>query len=103
MDPTRDAPIVAVTDNHDDPKLQRLRAPVADARALGRVLEDPSIGGFRVQLALDDDESSLTRRLALDSCNIPPTHGSTPSASTRPPESDLAWQARSFGAKHRRW
>lgn len=62
MDLVRDALIVAITDYHD-PKLQRLRAPEADARALGRVLEDASIGGFRVQLALDEDESALTRRL----------------------------------------
>jgi hypothetical protein len=63
MDPARDALIVAVSEYHD-PKLRRLRAPVADARSLGRVLEDPSIGGFRVQMALDEDESALTRRLA---------------------------------------
>jgi len=63
MDPARDALIVAVTD-YRDPKLAQLRAPVADATALGRVLEDPSIGGFNVQLALDEDESALTRRLA---------------------------------------
>lgn len=63
MDPARDALIVAVTD-YRDPKLRQLRAPVADATALGRVLEDPSIGGFTVQLALDEDESALTRRLA---------------------------------------
>jgi Caspase domain len=63
MDPARDALIVAVSD-YRDPKLRQLRAPVADASALGRVLEDPSIGGFRVQLALDEDESALTRRLA---------------------------------------
>ncbi|HEY1517527.1 MAG TPA: caspase family protein [Solirubrobacteraceae bacterium] len=63
MDSARDALIVAVTD-YRDPKLQQLRAPVADATALGRVLEDPSIGAFNVQLALDEDESALTRRLA---------------------------------------
>jgi hypothetical protein len=63
MDSARDALIVAITD-YRDPKLQQLRAPVADATALGRVLEDPSIGAFNVQLALDEDESALTRRLA---------------------------------------
>ena len=63
MDPARDALIVATADYHD-PKLQQLRAPVADAHALARVLEDQSIGGFDVQLALDEDESVLTRRLA---------------------------------------
>src|SRR5579864_3235514 len=63
MDGVRDALIVATTE-YRDPKLQRLRAPVADATALGRVLEDAAIGGFTVQLALDEDESSLTRRLA---------------------------------------
>ena len=63
MDSARDALIVAVTD-YRDPKLRQLRAPVADATALGRVLEDPSIGAFNVQLALDEDESALTRRLA---------------------------------------
>jgi len=63
MDPARDALIVAIAD-YRDPKLRQLRAPVADATALGRVLEDPAIGGFTVQLALDEDESTLTRRLA---------------------------------------
>jgi Caspase domain len=62
-DPAREALIVAVSE-YRDPKLRRLRAPVVDASALGRVLEDPAIGGFRVQRALDEDESALTRRLA---------------------------------------
>jgi Caspase domain len=63
MDSARDALIVAVAD-YRDPKLQRLRAPAADAEALGRVLADTAIGGFRVELALDEDESKLSRHLA---------------------------------------
>ncbi len=63
MEPTRAALIVAIA-NYRDPKLQRLRAPAADAQALAGVLSDPSIGGFGVELAVDEDEAKLRRHLA---------------------------------------
>lgn len=63
MEPARAALIVAIA-NYGDPKLQRLRAPAADADALARVLSDPSIGGFHVELAVDEEEARLRRRLA---------------------------------------
>ncbi len=63
MDPAREALIVAIA-YYRDPRLQRLRAPAADAAALGRVLADAAVGGFRVELSLDEDETKLSRRLA---------------------------------------
>ena len=63
MDAARDALIVAISE-YRDPKLQRLRAPAADAESLARVLGEASIGGFRVQLARDEAEAELRRRLA---------------------------------------
>ncbi|MGH2943923.1 MAG: caspase family protein, partial [Solirubrobacteraceae bacterium] len=59
----RDALIVAVA-SYRDLKLRRLRAPAADAERLGAVLEDPTIGDFRVTVASDESEAHLRRRLA---------------------------------------
>ena len=63
MDPAREALIVAIA-YYRDPRLQRPRAAAADAAALGRVLADAAVGGFRVELSLDEDETKLSRRLA---------------------------------------
>ena len=49
----RSALIVASYD-YRDPGLRRLRAPSRDAEALGRVLEDPQIGGFDVRTMLNE-------------------------------------------------
>ncbi len=59
----RDALIVAVSD-YSDLKLRQLRAPAVDAERLAMVLRDPSIGGFRVEVASDVREGELRRRLA---------------------------------------
>ena len=59
----RDALIVAVSD-YSDRKLRQLRAPAVDAERLAGVLRDPSIGGFRVEVASDVREGELRRRLA---------------------------------------
>ncbi len=59
----RYALIVAVSD-YRDAKLRRLRAPAADAERLGAVLHDPEIGAFDVEMALDEDEAQLRRRIA---------------------------------------
>jgi len=59
----RDALIVAVG-RYTDAKLRRLRAPAADADSLRAVLKDPAIGGFRVDVASDESERDLRRRLA---------------------------------------
>jgi Caspase domain len=59
----RDALIVAVSD-YSDHRLRQLRAPAVDAERLATVLRDPSIGGFRVEVASDVREGELRRRLA---------------------------------------
>jgi hypothetical protein len=59
----RYALIVAVADYRDE-KLRKLRAPLADAERLGAVLKDPDVGGFDVEVATDEDEPKLKRRIA---------------------------------------
>lgn len=49
MDGQRRALIIA-NDEYEQGTLQNLRAPSADAEALGRVLGDPQIGEFAVQV-----------------------------------------------------
>ena len=61
--PGRYALIVA-TDTYGDPKLRRLRAPARDAEALADVLRDPEIGGFEVELAANETDAALRRRIA---------------------------------------
>jgi Caspase domain len=59
----RHALVVAVS-RYRDPKLRRLRAPAADAKRLAAVLQDPNVGGFDVEVALDENEAPLRRRIA---------------------------------------
>ncbi|WP_051325088.1 caspase family protein [Candidatus Solirubrobacter pratensis] len=61
--PGRYALIVA-TDAYEDEKLRRLRAPAHDADALARVLRDPEVGGFEVELLANQPEARLRRRIA---------------------------------------
>jgi Caspase domain len=49
MDYRKRALIIA-TDNYQDPALEALNATVRDAERLGRVLRDPDVGGFEVQI-----------------------------------------------------
>jgi hypothetical protein len=63
VQPARSALIVAA-DEYADPKLRRLRAPVRDAEELGRVLADEAIGGFDVEVVLNEPEHRVRRRLA---------------------------------------
>jgi uncharacterized caspase-like protein len=60
---SRSALIVA-NGEYSSEKLRRLRAPAHDADALAGVLEDPAIGGFDVDLVLDQPEHVLRRRIA---------------------------------------
>lgn len=55
--------LIIATGEYEDPKLARLRAPAADAERLARVLRNPDIGGFEVEVAHDEDGRSLGRRL----------------------------------------
>jgi hypothetical protein len=60
---SRSALIVANGD-YQSAKLRRLRAPTKDADALARVLRDPAIGDFDVELVRDQPEYVLRRRIA---------------------------------------
>jgi hypothetical protein len=59
----RSAFIVA-NDEYADRRLSRLRAPAADAQELANVLRDPEIGGFDVDLSLNEPEHIVRRRLS---------------------------------------
>lgn len=56
--------LVIANDRYDDARLAQLRAPSHDAAALSRVLGDPAIGGFDVELLENADERTLRRRIA---------------------------------------
>ncbi|MGN9907470.1 caspase, EACC1-associated type [Phytohabitans sp. LJ34] len=56
--------LVIANAHYDDPGLAQLRSPSHDADALARVLGDPTIGGFNVELMTDADERSIRRRIA---------------------------------------
>jgi Caspase domain len=60
---TRSALIVA-TDEYVDAKLRELRTPADDAAALARVLADPEIGEFDVELCMNPMEHELRRTLS---------------------------------------
>ena len=64
MTEARHCALVVANDVYQDPKLRRLRAPAADAQELARVLSDPAIGGFEVELSLNEPEHVVRRRLA---------------------------------------
>jgi hypothetical protein len=56
--------LVVANDRYDDPRLAQLRSPGHDAAALVRVLGDPAVGGFDVELLENADERTLRRRIA---------------------------------------
>ncbi|MBU2669315.1 caspase family protein [Actinoplanes bogorensis] len=56
--------LVIANADYEDQALAALRAPSRDADALARVLGDPAIGGFDVDLLMDADERTVRRRLA---------------------------------------
>jgi Caspase domain len=56
--------LVVATADYEDRRLRRLRAPAADADSLARVLRDPAIGAFEVEVLLDETEGKITRRLS---------------------------------------
>ena len=63
MSEARSALIVAST-RYRDPNLRRLRSPTHDAKALAAVLGEPGIGGFEVNVSLDEPEHLVRRKLA---------------------------------------
>jgi uncharacterized caspase-like protein len=56
--------LIVATDAYRDARLRRLRAPVHDAEALAGVLADPDIGGFDVDVLINEEEAQVRRRLA---------------------------------------
>jgi Caspase domain len=56
--------LIVATGIYGDAKLRELRAPAADAERLADVLRNPAIGDFDVDVALDQDEGPLRRRIA---------------------------------------
>jgi hypothetical protein len=65
--------LIVATAEYSDPKLQRLRAPAADADRLAAVLGNPEIGAFDVEIALDGEERELRRSIARFFSNRRPT------------------------------
>jgi len=64
MSEGRRSALVVANDDYGDQRLRRLRAPAADARELARVLSDPEIGGFEVDVSLNEPEHVVRRRLS---------------------------------------
>jgi uncharacterized caspase-like protein len=56
--------LIVATDEYNDPKLKRLRAPARDAKELGRVLREPSIGDFQVTVVMNEPEHKIRRAIA---------------------------------------
>jgi WD40 repeat protein len=63
MGGTRSALIIA-TARYADSRLSQLRAPAKDAEALASVLGDADIGGFDVDVALDQPHGAVSRALS---------------------------------------
>ena len=61
--PRREALIVAA-DRYEDRKLRSLRAPARDAKELARVLGDPAIGDFKVDVSLNEPDHVVRRKLS---------------------------------------
>ena len=59
----REALIIA-TDHYEDSKLRALRAPARDAQELARVLGDPEIGDFKVDVSLNEPDHVVRRKLS---------------------------------------
>jgi Caspase domain len=45
--------LIVAADRYSDPGLRRLRSPAQDARELAQVLKDPAIGGYQVQVLVN--------------------------------------------------
>jgi uncharacterized caspase-like protein len=63
-DETRRAALVVAVSRYSDPTLRQLRAPAADAAALGTVLGDPELGDFSVTTVVDGSAHEI--RIAVE-------------------------------------
>ncbi len=64
MGEARRSTFIVANDQYADRRLSQLRAPAADARELAAVLGDPDIGGFEVDLSVNEPEHVVRRRLS---------------------------------------
>ncbi len=55
--------LIIANNEYDDEALGNLRAPEADAEALARVLGDPLIGGFSVEVISNQPSGAIKRRI----------------------------------------
>lgn len=56
--------LVIATSRYDDAGLRELRSPGRDAEDFAAVIADPTVGGFKVALLVDQTESRLRREIA---------------------------------------
>jgi hypothetical protein len=59
----RRSALIVANDDYQDASLGRLRAPARDAAALARVLGDPGVGGFEVEVVSNQPEWRLRRTI----------------------------------------
>jgi hypothetical protein len=55
--------LIVANDVYEDPKLKQLRGPAKDADALARVLGDPAVGDFEVDLVVNQPQHLLRRKV----------------------------------------
>jgi hypothetical protein len=55
--------LIVATDKYQDPGLRRLRAPAKDAEALARVLADPELGEFEVDVLRNETSWAIGERV----------------------------------------
>jgi hypothetical protein len=67
--------LIIANDTYEQGALQNLRAPAADAEALARVLGDPQIGNFAVQVVRNEPAhiiqahiEEVSRKAGLTTC-----------------------------------
>jgi uncharacterized caspase-like protein len=56
--------LIVATGEYTDPKLRALRSPDSDADRLAKVLRDPAIGAFEVDVSRNEEADPLRKRLA---------------------------------------
>ena len=61
--PARRSALIVSTDRYGDNKLKELRSAAIDAEALRRVLRDPDIGGFDVDVSTNEPEHVVRRKI----------------------------------------
>jgi hypothetical protein len=60
---SRHVAMIVATDDYKDPNLRALRAPANDAQDLKKVLNDPEIGGFSVEILTNESSYTVRRKV----------------------------------------